>query len=150
MAKFQLLPGLAVVVMIRDKPALEHEDTDEIQVDHEDPDVAEFQAARTLSKYVEAITGENFSIMFEVTAPLGHADMVYTKLIFEVYVDGIEAGKAFCARPFFKNGGVTWKYMMEGVTDGKGIKCTLKKFLFAKIETSISPPPTRGSANMAK
>lgn len=125
--------------MIGGKPAPEHEDTDEIQVDHEDPDVAEFQAARTLSKYIEAITGENFSIMFEVTAPLGHADMVYTKLIFEVYVDGIEAGKAFCGRPFFKNGGATWEHTMEGVTDGKGIKCTLKKFLFAKIETSISP-----------
>jgi hypothetical protein len=64
--------------------------------------------------------------------------MVYTKLIFEVWVDGIAAGKAFCGRPFFKNGGVTWEYTMKGVTKDKGIKCKLMNFLFAKIETSTS------------
>jgi hypothetical protein len=141
MAKFPLLPGLAAVIMISGEPAPEHDDTDEIEVDHEDPHVAEHQASRTKSVYIEAKTGEQFGVKLGVTGPLGHAKMMYTKLIFEVWVDGIAAGKAFCDRPFFKNGGVTWEYTMKGVTNDKGSKCTLKNFLFAKIETSTSSSP---------
>jgi len=108
MVKFTQLPGLAASVIINGREASELEDRDEIQVEHEDPDVADYQISRTHSVYIEAEDGKAFSIKMEVGAPLGHADMVYTKLIFEVFVDGIEAGKAFCGRPFFKNGGEKW------------------------------------------
>jgi hypothetical protein len=138
MAKLPLLPGLAAAIMIGGEPVPEHDDTDKIEVDHEDPSVAEYQVSRTKSVYIEAKTGEQFGVKLEVTDPLGHAKMVYTKLIFEVWVDGIAAGKAFCDRPFFKNGGVTWEYTMKGVTKDKGIKCKLMNLLFAKIETSTS------------
>jgi hypothetical protein len=138
MAKLQLLPGLTATVLIDGNPVTEHDDPDEIQVEHEDPEVVAYQIIRTLSKYIESVTGKHFSIKFEVGPPLGHADMIYTKLVIEVEVDGIPAWTRFCPRPFFRNNapGAIWEDTVVGVKEGKGAKCTLKEFQFAKIETS--------------
>lgn len=137
MAKFPYLPGLAVTVLVNGTPATEHDDPDEIQVEHEDHEVVAYQIARTVSKYIESITGQHFSIKFEVGPPLGHEGMIYTKFVIEIEVDGIPAWTCFCDRPFFKkHPGGTWEDQVEGVKEGKGRSCTLKEFKFAKIETS--------------
>jgi hypothetical protein len=146
MAKIPLLLGLAVTPLIEGEPTTEYDDNDEIMIEHDEPEVVQYQTARSENKYIEAKTGQRFSLKLEVGPPLGHAGMVYTKLVFEIKVDGIEAAKAFCDRPFFKrNPGAPWEVIVEGVTDNKGRKCTLKEFIFAKIETSNlfpqDPPP---------
>jgi hypothetical protein len=53
-------PGLEVTVQIAGSPAVEYEDDEEIEV--APGPVGVYQAARTVSKYVEAVTGAEFSI----------------------------------------------------------------------------------------
>lgn len=139
MGKHSHARGLNVEIIVDGRVQKEYKGEEPVKVQHEDPEAAEWQTDRTQSKYIAVNTDDHFSIKCQVTKPLGRHGMKYSKIIFEILVDGIDAAKAFCERPFFTKGGITWVQIVDGVTDGKGKRCTLQDFMFAKIETSIFP-----------
>jgi len=132
------IPGIEVTILVDGEPAQEHDDPDEIQIQHEDPQVVAYQAARTISKYIESLDSQPFSIRCKVSEPLGHPKMIYSKLVIEIEVDGIPVWTCFCPRPFFKkNPEGIWEDEVTGVKEGKGRGCTEKELRFAKIETGM-------------
>jgi hypothetical protein len=135
MAVLSTLLGLTAEVLIGGVASHEYDDEDEINIQHDDAAVREYQAARTVSKYIKSVTGERFSLKFTVGPPLGHTGMVYTKLLFQIYIDGIFVWQTFCARPDFKKM-TEWEDEVDGLKEGKGRGCTKKEFIFAAIETS--------------
>jgi hypothetical protein len=151
MAKLDTLPGLEATILANGIPAPEHEDIDEPEVQHDNPTVREYQVSRTRSYYIEAETGDNYSILLGVEAPIIDASktrhkMQYTKLKFYIYVDGHLAWVCECQRKWFNDREgqevrIKWREEVLGVKEGKGQGCKLRKFKFAKIETSMFPFP---------
>jgi hypothetical protein len=102
MAVLNTLLGLTAEVLVNGAVAHEYDDEDETNIQHDDAAVREYQAARTVSKYIKSVTGEHFSLKFTIGPPLGHTGLIYTKLLFRIYIDGLFVWQTFCARPDFK------------------------------------------------
>jgi len=62
MAFIPMVPGISVSITSKGEDLQEHPDTDEIQVDHPDESVREYQAERTVSTYIVAEDGAPFGI----------------------------------------------------------------------------------------
>lgn len=137
MAILPLCPGLTAEILISYSPAIEHPDPDDIKLVHEDPAVRDYQAARTVSTYIESVTGQPFSIRMSVGMPAGHVGMGHAKLSMDVEVDGIPVWTMICPRPWFKHQekGAVWSDEVNGPKEGKGRGCVERRFAFAKIET---------------
>jgi hypothetical protein len=140
-----LHPGITASILIGGAPAIEHADTDDIEVQHANPEIAKYQAARTVSTYIESESNKAFSIEVTVGAPYGGKKMECSKLGFHITVDGVAATEVHCPRPFFKNKNgreaaeAIWKREIKGVEEvpkGKS-KGSLRVFKFAQIETSM-------------
>jgi len=132
MAVLTIVPGIEAKICINDEAITEYDDMDDVQLEHPDPQVAKYQEARTVSKYVECMTNASFSIKVSVGPPY---KMDGSKLGFHITVDGRPVWKSTCGRPHFKHHS-TWTDIVSGVKEGKGAACTMKAFKFAKIETS--------------
>lgn len=133
------LEGVTAEILINGALAQEHEDIDEIQVKHASRVVAEYQEKRTVSKYIQSQTGQEFTIKFTVGPPhVKGKNMDQTKLGFHVYVDGNFAGKVWCEKVFFKKNeaGTVWTEEMKGIKVGKGAKCAIRNFAFTAINPS--------------
>jgi len=147
MAVLATLPGIEVDILINGKLSQTYPNLDEIQVEHPDPLVAEHQAARTVARWVESVTDQNFSVRLRVGPPAGFKQdskkkMQYTKIGFHVFVDGVKVASAWCPRPWFKEqpAGAVWEQTIEGVIEG-GTRIRsydLRKFRFAKIDMDDS------------
>jgi hypothetical protein len=148
MAISELHPGISASILINGQPAIEHVDTDDIEVAHANPDIAKYQAARTVSTYVESESDKLFSIEVVVGGPYGGKKMECSKLGFYIAVDGVAATEVHCPRPWFKNTDPkdaiqAWKHELRGVenvTKGQS-NGTLRAFKFAQIETSMCSEP---------
>lgn len=70
MAVFQGLPGVEVTVLINGVRVREYQDDD---IDAKSDELSQYQASKTISKYIESLTGEEFSI--EVS-PFASSSMV--------------------------------------------------------------------------
>ncbi|KAH7319181.1 hypothetical protein BKA65DRAFT_599288 [Rhexocercosporidium sp. MPI-PUGE-AT-0058] len=138
MAILNIVDGLTASILINGDPAVEYDDPDEIQVEHENNAIREYQIKHTVSKYIESQSGQKFSIQMKVGRPLGHANMAHAKLTMDVEVDGIPVWELICDRPWFKKHpeGAEWEDVVAGPKDNKGKACTTREFLFLKIQTS--------------
>jgi len=147
MAKLDTLPGIEVKIALNGELLPEHEDIEGPNSKHADPIVAEYQNSRTVSVWVESETGAEFSIMLSVGHPIVDATktknkMSYINLKFYSAVDGNHAWVSECPRRWFNDRPgqekrTLWKDEVLGPKQGKGRGCRLRKFKFAKIETSM-------------
>ncbi|KAH7391270.1 hypothetical protein BKA64DRAFT_756325 [Cadophora sp. MPI-SDFR-AT-0126] len=137
MAVLDLVAGLTAEILINGSPSLEYDDPNNIQVEHKDRAIRDYQARHTCSKYIESKSGQKFSIRMKVGRPLGHKKMAHAKLTMDIEVDGIPVWTLICDRPWFnKNLGPEWEGISEGPKNGKGHSCTVREFSFLKIRTN--------------
>lgn len=100
---------------------------------------SEEQKRCTTKCYVKSVTAEHFSIRLTVGPPYVKGTVLpVTKLEFQIKIDGKEACTEWAQRPFFKKNpaGTVWSSEVRGIKLGKGYKCTIKEFNFAKIATN--------------
>lgn len=57
---------------------------------------------------------------------------------FHIKLDGIPVWISTAARPRVRENGGEWEEVVEGVKEGKGRGCVVRKFRFAEIKTSES------------
>jgi hypothetical protein len=119
MAILTSLPGITATVLIDGAVAPEIPDPDEIQVSHKNPRVAHHQTNVTVSRYIQCVTDEPFSIKLKVEPPYR---IDCPKLGFEIKVDGKAAWTATAARPRLRESNGKWEIEIEGVKEGKGIR----------------------------
>jgi hypothetical protein len=138
MAVLESLPGLTVSIHVDGQPLPEYED----HTEEETPDgpVAEYQAARTVCRYVEALSDKDFCIKTSLDAPY---IMDCPSLMFPCWVDGNPAPAKVLKKTHhldrIQGDLVVYplQMMVEGVTveaPGRSDQEFLKKFRFAKIE----------------
>jgi hypothetical protein len=140
MAVLSLLPGITVEVLIGGEPAQEYNNDDDKPHQPEKPIsplAVRHQELYSLSKHIQSETSQFFSIRFTVGPPYIRGNsMPHVKIGFHVKVDDKEAGTIWLSRTWFKyRDGAIWTEEMKGVKEGKGQRCTVKPFKFAKIET---------------
>lgn len=135
MAILNKLPGLEVTINVNGVPLQEYEE-DSSDLYEASPGLSgEWQDARTVSRYIEAATDTEFSIVvagepeFERSSP---------SLLCDLYIDGKWVwGPIFTEpslrKPTFRN---ETKGIYVSMPTGSGDHSLLKKFKFAKIETS--------------
>ena len=133
MAVLDSLPGIEATICINKVPLQEYEDDEvEIAAGH----VGEYQAARTVSKYVESATNKEFSIRLSVNHPY-KPDC--PTLGFAIIIDGLRA-----RYPMFDLAAHSsrwpWHKVIEGVITTEAGRSMMKPFTFAKIRTSELGP----------
>ena len=95
MAVLSTLPGVVAEILINGESVQEYDDDSEIQIDHEDEHVVEYQTTHTVSKYIQSKTGEEFSIRFIVGAPYVKGTVMdHIRLGFHIYIDSTLVGEA--------------------------------------------------------
>ncbi len=94
MAVLDGLPGLEVLVCMDGQPLEEYDDDEEEAI--ADTPIAEHQAAKTISKFVESVSEKEFSIRILLRSPFV---MDYDSLKSPIYIDG-----KWCREPVGKNG----------------------------------------------
>ncbi|KAE8451165.1 hypothetical protein EG329_004837 [Mollisiaceae sp. DMI_Dod_QoI] len=141
MAISPLVPGISATILINGFSATEYPDPDDIQVEHINRRVAEYQTRHTVSTYIESISDSPFTLKFAVGPPFGSKDMDDSKIGFEINIDGNEAGQKWCPRPFFKNNPhkTEWSEELVGVKEkvvNSKRKFTERGFRFAGLDTN--------------
>ena len=138
MAILQIFPGVSVEILINGKATTEYDDVDEVQVQHEDFRVAEYQKSRIVSKYIASETAQRFTIKHTVGAPyIRGTRMPDVSLGFYLYIDGKFVNKTRLSRIWFrgKEIGAVWEQENKGVEKITRREYTLREFVFAKIDT---------------
>ncbi|KAF4626758.1 hypothetical protein G7Y89_g11398 [Cudoniella acicularis] len=127
MAIHELIPGVEVAIIVDGVPLEEYVDD---EVDRHSGQFGEQRAARTVSKYIEAVTGKEFSIRVKL-------DTAYKpdcpSLGFNYFVDGVLASRRLFRNMDKPRLGLQ---LVEGVrnTEPSG-HTTLKPFKFSEINT---------------
>jgi hypothetical protein len=137
MAIAPLFPGITASILIAGKPAHEYPDLDEPSIEHFDRAVSEYQTKRLTSNYIESVTDNEFTIKLTLGPPDSRG--MDSKVRFYIKVDGKGVWEATAAKPRVKENGDEWEEEVEGVKEGKGHGCKLRKFRFAEIKTSKYP-----------
>ncbi|TAQ83913.1 hypothetical protein B7494_g7759 [Chlorociboria aeruginascens] len=128
------IPGISAEVLVNGKPIPEIPDRDEIEVIHDDLNVVAWQSVRTVSTYLQTTTDTPFSIKVSVAPPYR---IDCSKLGFHFMIDGKLVWTAKCERPSLAKNEGKWEFVIGGLMEGKGRRCTRKKFRFASIETQF-------------
>jgi len=122
MAVLDGLPGLEVEIVVNGQPLKEYTDT---FVDEEE--------AKTVIKYVEAVSGANFEIYCRFTRPYPHRDVVNSA---HVELDGEGVVGKIIRKSYLQpllRGYTAW---IKGRTTGQGQKWLEEKFRFAELTIS--------------
>jgi len=117
------LPGLEVRVMVNGEPLKEYTDT---FVDEEE--------AKTVIKYIEAVSGANFEISCRFTRPYPHRDVVNSA---HVELDGEGVGGRIIRKSYLQPLPRGYTASIKGRTTGQGQKWLEEKFRFAELNISI-------------
>lgn len=83
MAILTSVPGIEATIQVNNQPLVEHEDDDPAETLGED---ALLLGAKTTSKYIESITGQEFSVHCSVAKPYQRTS---ASVAVHIYVDGI-------------------------------------------------------------
>jgi hypothetical protein len=137
------IPGLEVVVCIDGKPLEEYDNNEEEQAKPGLPsEVFQYQAARTVTKYIESVSDQEFIIQINLAPPF---KMDYACLKADIHIDGKWVSSPLIQKSknldFFSGDCVATKYQrrvkgMKVEAPGHEGRALLKSFKFAKIETS--------------
>jgi hypothetical protein len=141
MAVLEGLEGIEVTVCV-DGQALNEYNDDELEV--QPGAISAHQASKTVSKYVEAVTGKEFSIKTTVKSPY---KMDCPCLSFLVKVDGSSVAQPLMLKRMY-NRTVGWERVISGVKHylpGASRRCSIQNFRFAEILKS--KPLTSRSGN---
>ncbi len=141
MAIHPYLGIISASILVDGEPAIEHPDTDDVLVEHDDPTVSSHQQLRKVSTYVKSISNKEFSIIISVGPPYGGMKMDCSKLRFHIKVDGVEAWVSTCERVWWKRFNrneqdAVWEDEITGIKQGKWRGCTRRNFKFAEIKKS--------------
>jgi hypothetical protein len=122
MAVHDDVEGIEVAVCV-DGQALKEYKTDN------DPAVRFHEDTCTVTNYIEAVTGKNFTFKLAINSSYNATS---PNLNFEIAVNGkVVAG--YCKKVPVKQ---TWEMVVQGVTSGKtGPNGTLQKFVFSQLRT---------------
>lgn len=123
------------------KPLKEYDNDEEEEMKPGlDPEVMKYQAARTVTKYIESVSDQEFSIRLTLEPPF---KMDCACLSIRIYIDGRNLITPLIQKSILKFSGdcVATKFQrsIEGMqveAPGNAGRELLKKFKFAKIETS--------------
>lgn len=131
MAVLQSLPGIEVFVCVKGE-ALEEYDDDEAQADVESGETNQYQASKTVSKYIESVTDQEFAIKLLVGNPY-YFDC--GSLGFSIRVDGRKVRSPLLRRDEYSsvNG---WSQDVRGIRAEEGEKSLIRPFKFAEIKKS--------------
>ena len=132
MAIPDFLPGISVTVCVDDVPLVEYPDPNQnlnliFAVDA-------YKAARTVTRYVEAVSNSEFTIDLAAQPPYVQD---CANLGFRVCVDGALVGIFLCSKNLYKRKG-TWKDRICGDQRTTVEGDLLRNFRFATINTSQS------------
>jgi hypothetical protein len=137
------IPGLEVTVCIDGKPLEEYDNDEEEEAKPGlDPEVMKYQAARTVTKYIESVSDQEFIIQIKLAPPF---KMDYACLSTSVQIDGRKVASPLIQKidnlDRFSGDCVVTEFQrrVEGKlveAPGNAGRELLKKFKFAKIETS--------------
>jgi hypothetical protein len=130
--------GLTVFVCVDDKPLDEYDDDEEVEA--KPGDIGEYQAANTVTKYVESTSDKEFMIQINV-------DPIYCfdspTLNAEISIDGkymttpiIDPTPSQLKNKHLRRSDITATYGIQVPTAPGSSRAFLKKFKFAKIESS--------------
>lgn len=135
MAIHEDFPGITATVLMDDGPIPEY-DIKNDDVEHEDPEVIEHQEASTVTKYIECIESQPFSINIEIKRPYRFD---CNALSFEFYVDGEWIATEAMMEEDYRKSKKKFSTEMKGLSVQDGRKSVLKPFVFAKIKIGTSP-----------
>lgn len=137
------VPGLEVAVCINGKPLEEYDNDEEEEAKPGlQSEAFRYQAARTVTKYIESVSDQEFAIQLTIGPPF---KMDYACLSIDVHIDGKKVDSPLMLKSkrldFFLGDYVTTKFgkRVEGMkvaAPGNAGRALLKRFKFAKIETS--------------
>lgn len=148
MAILKSLPGLEVTIRVDGKPLQEYDDDEEEEAEVEETPVAEYQAAKTVSKYVEVASDKEFLISitlwtsfkmdFEaLMAPI----KIDGKHVIEVAISKQDNAENIRGSRILHPLGLETKGASVPAPGNKGREL-LRKFKFERIETSkLLPRP---------
>ncbi|KAH8597435.1 hypothetical protein B0O99DRAFT_684760 [Bisporella sp. PMI_857] len=127
MAIHESLPGVEVTICV-DGEALKEYEAENEEAKHEIEAVRLHQAERTVTKFVESVTGKVFCVKIQVHPSC--KESLY-KLGFETLVDGVRAMEPLISRRAYCTS--TMEELILGFTHRA--TSTLQRFMFAEIKT---------------
>jgi len=134
MAVLDGLPGIKVEVRINGEPLVEYDDDEEYKP--QDEDIPEDRRAKTVSKYIESQTDQEFTINLTLERPYEYD---CDGLEFHTYIDGIRAQAVLLRRLEYKpHKGIHHTVIGFSSTDAVTLIKTTRPFKFSKLETSRS------------
>ena len=131
MAVLEGLEGIEITVRVDDQALVEYDDDD---VEKQPGSKGEYQASKTVAKYVEAVTSKEFAISLNVKTPY---KMDCPTLAFYVTVDGSAISRPLLLKSNYRN--KKWGYVVDGVShtlESASKRCSVRHFRFAEIQTS--------------
>jgi hypothetical protein len=130
MAILQGLPGIRVTVCVEREEVHEYDDNeDEVKPG----EVGQYQASKTVSKFIESTPGQVFAINLSAGSPY---KFDCGSLAFVIFADGRKVYKPLLQKKdyYIRPG---WKRRIDGIqSEGSGGECMLRPFKFAAIKTS--------------
>lgn len=131
------IEGIEVTICMNGEPMPEY-DAEAEQSTNPSPIVSLNEDMCTVSKYIEAVTDQNFSVKFKIspeyTATSHH-------LGFEVLLDGVRVWEPLIDRMKFEM--FPYSTMVHGAISGeRGGNGSLRKFKFSEIETGTTLLPS--------
>ncbi|KAG4439891.1 hypothetical protein IFR05_004615 [Cadophora sp. M221] len=124
------LPGVQITVCVNGNVLKEYE-TENGQIHHEDPAITAHQEGCTVTKFIEATTGEPFTINLGVTEPF---KMGSPTIVFYIFADGQLIRKPLMSEETYKS--MEWKRVIEGlpvIVDGE--TSTILPLKFSAIDS---------------
>ncbi|KAH6711582.1 hypothetical protein BKA61DRAFT_94316 [Leptodontidium sp. MPI-SDFR-AT-0119] len=109
MAVLNGLPGVRITICV-DGNVLKEYEAENGQIHHEDPAVIAHQEACTITKFIQATTGDSFTINLVVTEPY---EMDSPTIVFYIFADGQLIRKPLMSKEAYKN--LEWKRVVEGL-----------------------------------
>jgi hypothetical protein len=135
MAVLDITPGIEVTICSGGQalPEYENNDTKAEQVNS-----SAYKTYRTVSRYVESVTGQEFSVNMSLS-PRFNFDC--PTIAFRVHVDGVEVFTNLAFNHEYAHMARHWHGIVAGIMSNEldPQKCSLQRFKFAGLNLSMSP-----------
>lgn len=116
--------AIEVKVVVNGTPAQEYDDDDQETIAH-----------NTVTKYIEAISGAEFEVQFELKRSYRFPSQ---HLVFQISVDGRVLDNSVVSKEEFAERGQAWVGSLKGIMRSHGETWSLERFRFSEIKTSQS------------
>lgn len=133
MAVLDGLAGIGAEVRVNDEPLVEYDDDEEYKPQE---DIPEHRRAKTVSRYIESQTDQEFTINLSIQKPY---EFDCEGIQFQIQVDGIRAVNVHISRSEYRPH-KGFHYAGRGFVSADIVQLTktIQSFKFSKLETSRS------------